>query len=97
MHVLHRWSKPGCLEVAISAHPTQHSLLQLTGLPSPPQAVLSTTAAGDMLTLPEVHSAGELRASSVGGYVTVRLTGDCYTMYVRPGDGGLGSALRVLL
>lgn len=85
-----------CLEITISSHPTQQSLLELTGLTSPPQGLLITTVSGSMV-LPEVHSIAELRTNSAGAYVVTRLTKDCYTLYVCLGDSELGYALKLLI
>ena len=70
-------------------------MLELVGLPSPPQAVLSTSQDGDggrVLLL--VHSAAELRTREPG-YVLTHVGGS-YTAVVRPGDGTLGHAIRFI-
>lgn len=91
-----RWSKPGSLEITISSHPTQRSLLELTGLTSPPQGLLMTTVSGSMVTLPKVHSIAELTTNSPGAYVVTSLTKDCYTLYICLKDRELGHALKLL-
>lgn len=92
-----RWSKPGNLEITISAHPTQQSLLELTGLASPPHAVLIATVSGSMMALPEVHFIAELKANSAGAYFMARLTKDCYVLHVYLGNRKLGHALKLLI
>ena len=85
------------LEITISSHPTQQSLLELTGLASPPQGLHITTVSGSMVALPEVHSIAELKTNSAGAYVVTRLTKDCYTLYVCLRDRELGHALKLLI
>lgn len=92
-----RWSKPGSLEITVSSHPTQQSLLQLTGLTSPPEGLLVTTVSGSMVALTEVHSIAKLRTNSAGAYVFTRLTKDCYTLHICLGDSELGQALKLLI
>ena len=65
-----RWESCECLAVAISAHPTIHSLVHLAGLPRPPHLVHSQ--AGGRLRLSRestlMDSVGRLGEGS-GGYV----------------------------
>lgn len=89
-----RWSKPDCLDITISAHPTELCVLELSGLPAPPQAVYGIAVGHNSLgMLPEVRSATSLKASGAG-YMTH--VGESYTVLILPGDGRQGHALRLL-
>lgn len=92
--LLTRWSKPDCLDITISAHPTELCVLELSGLPAHPQAVYGTAADHTSFGIfPKVHSATSLREHGAG-YMT--LAGESYTVLVSPGDGRQGHDLRLL-
>ena len=90
-----RWSKCECLEIEISAHPSEKCVVELSGLPAAPLAVLSTAVDGGVVTLPLVFSALELR-NSQQAYMLLSLAEQVYTVLVWPGNSSQGHALRVL-
>ena len=92
-----RWSKPGCLEITISAHSTQHSLLQLTGLASLPKTILSSARSGKSTLLTSVHSIADMKLNSEGAYVTERINEDCYTLYISLNNKGLGHCITLFM
>ena len=72
-------------------------MLELTGLASPPCAVLTTAPSGHEIALPKVYSIADLKANSKGGFVTTRLSENCYTLYVCLPDGTMGHFVSIHL
>ena len=56
-----RWPKPGYMVVSISAHDTLQSLIEITGLQAPPQAVALQNLDGTVEHAKEALSISELR------------------------------------
>ena len=94
-HKTNRWKEEGCLEITISAHAKQHSLIQVTGLKSSPRLVLVVSPLGSTNPLHEVGTADEMVAHTDGAYLTTRLSDSCYEILVALDRSSLGNAITL--
>ena len=82
-----RWPKPGYMVVSISAHDKLQSLIEITGLQAPPQAVALQNLDGTVEHAEEALSISELRKLEHGSLLKCR-DGVYHSVIFHPGTTG---------